>query len=312
MAEEDPLLLQQHPPPLVGVGHLSGYGTGLAPSTPIVRSPLEKVAHHLRRASRLGYGIVRKFTQVYGPGMVVMLADIDAGSLVTSAQTGKEWGYATLIWQVVLIAPLFMVQELTVRLGAATGKGHGELIRKHFGTFWAWVSIACLTVTCTGAVVTEMIAVAGLSEITGIPPRLAIATVVVVFIFVVLTGSSKRVERVCLCLGMCELVFCVSMLMARPSPKEVIAGVTQSVDFNNKSFLYIMAANVGSVIAPWMIFYEQSAVCDKQLKPAEVPLGRRDTLIGAILCQFIVCCVIMTTAATVWDKEYSHVNPAGF
>src|ERR1700679_2335645 len=90
----------------------------------------------LRAASR-----VRRFLAVFGPGIVVMLADTDVGSVITAGQSGVQWGYRLLLLQLVLVPVLYMVQELTVRLGIFTGKGHGELIKQHFGKFWAWVSV---------------------------------------------------------------------------------------------------------------------------------------------------------------------------
>ena len=93
----------------------------------------------------------RRFLAVAGPGVVVMLADTDAGSVITAAQSGAQWGYSLLLLQFLLIPVLYIVQELTVRLGMVTGKGHAELIKEHFGTVWAWVSVTTLIVSCIGA-----------------------------------------------------------------------------------------------------------------------------------------------------------------
>src|ERR1700694_2581973 len=88
----------------------------------------------------------RRFFAVAGPGVVVMLADTDAGSVITAAQSGAQWGYGLLALQAVLIPILYIVQELTVRLGMVTGKGHAELIKQHFGSAWAWVSVVTLII----------------------------------------------------------------------------------------------------------------------------------------------------------------------
>ena len=106
--------------------------------------------------------------RVLGPGIVVMLADTDVGSIVTAGQSGVQWGYRLLLLQVVLMPILYMVQELTVRLGIFTGRGHGELIRDTFGRFWAWVSAAGLAVATTGALMTEFSGVAGVGELYGV------------------------------------------------------------------------------------------------------------------------------------------------
>src|SRR3974390_2532481 len=92
----------------------------------------------------------KRFAVVAGPGLVVMLADTDAGSIITAAQSGAEWGYGLLLLQFILIPILFVVQELTVRLGIVTRKGHAELIRDQFGLGWAWLSVAALCASCIG------------------------------------------------------------------------------------------------------------------------------------------------------------------
>src|ERR1700737_3017712 len=106
---------------------------------------------------------------VWGPGLLVMLADTDAGNVVTAAQAGAQWGYRLLPLLLLLIPLLFMVQELTVRLGIFTRRGHGELIREQFGAQWAWVSVAGLGVATVGSLVTEFTAVAGVGEMFGLP-----------------------------------------------------------------------------------------------------------------------------------------------
>ena len=93
----------------------------------------------------------RRFTAVAGPGLVVMLADTDAGSVITAAQSGAQWGYRLLLLQLILVPILYIVQELTVRLGIVSGKGHAELIRDHYGRGWAWLSVSTLVLACIGA-----------------------------------------------------------------------------------------------------------------------------------------------------------------
>src|SRR5450631_151885 len=92
-----------------------------------------------------------RFALVIGPGIVVMLADTDAGSIITAAQSGAQWGYHLLLLQLILVPILFVVQELTVRLGVVSGRGHGELIREQYGTGWAWISVGTLVLACVGA-----------------------------------------------------------------------------------------------------------------------------------------------------------------
>src|SRR6202451_4075574 len=119
------------------------------------------VDEHALRHSRISSPGWKMFLAVMGPGLVVMLADTDVGSIITAAQSGVQWGYRLLLLQLVLMPILYVVQELTVRLGIFTGKGHGELIREAFGQRWAWVSFAGLSVATVGALLTEFSGVAG-------------------------------------------------------------------------------------------------------------------------------------------------------
>lgn len=105
---------------------------------------------------------------VLGPGLVVMLADTDAGSVIIAAQSGAQWGYKLLGLQFILIPILYMAQELTVRLGLVTGMGHGELIKAKFGSFWAWISISTLVVSCIGAIITEFSGLSGVGLLFGV------------------------------------------------------------------------------------------------------------------------------------------------
>src|SRR5487761_1754553 len=111
----------------------------------------------------------KRFFVVLGPGLVVMLADTDVGSIVTAGQSGVQWGYRLLLLQIVLMPILYVVQELTVRLGIFTGKGHGELIRDTFGKGWAWLSATGLAVATVGALLSEFSGVAGVGELYGVP-----------------------------------------------------------------------------------------------------------------------------------------------
>ena len=150
----------------------------------------------IRAASRL-----RRFMAVFGPGLVVMLADTDVGSIVTAGQSGVQWGYSLLLLQLILIPVLYMVQELTVRLAIFTGRGHGELIRDTFGPLWAWVSAIGLGVACIGALLTEFSGVAGVGELYGLPRHVSLPIAAGTVLIVVLTGSYRRVERVAMAVG---------------------------------------------------------------------------------------------------------------
>ena len=239
---------------------------------------------------------------VFGPGLVVMFADTDAGSIIVSAQSGAQWGYRLLLLQFILMPILFMAQELAVRLGIVTGKGHGELIKKQFGKVWAWISVSTLVMSCIGAMFSEFSGLAGVGNLYGVPTSVVMVLVVVFLSTVVLTGSYRFVERIALLFGLFEMVFFIVAWMAHPSLQDMLAGIS-SVPLANTHFLFLTAANIGAVIMPWMVFYQQSAVVDKKLQLSHLKAARLDTAIGAVITQFIMAAVLIATAATIGKKN---------
>jgi Mn2+/Fe2+ NRAMP family transporter len=263
--------------------------------------------------------IRRLLLAVLGPGLVVMLADTDVGSILTAAQSGARWGYHLLLLQFLLIPVLYIVQELTVRLGVSTGKGHGELIRDTFGTRWAWLSAAGLAVACFGAIITEFAGAAGVGELFGVPRPASLALAAVLLLAVVGTGSYRRVERVAIALGLFEMVFFIVAFAAKPDAHAVLLGATR-LPLADPSYLYLVAANLGAVIMPWMVFYQQSAIVDKGLQLEHYREARWDTAFGAVVTQLIMAAVLVATAAGIGLRgtavslvtvgDFSHVLTA--
>ncbi len=240
----------------------------------------------------------KMFLAVMGPGLVVMLADTDVGSIITAAQSGVQWGYRLLLLQMLLVPVLFVVQELTVRLGIFTGQGHGELIRKTFGTGWAWLSVSGLGVATLGALVTEFSGIAAVGDLFGIPRLLSLGLTVAALLTIVLTGSYRRVERVAIGLGLFEFAFFFIAWRAQPHGAAMVAGLMH-MPLGNGEYLYLVAANIGAVIMPWMIFYQQSAVADKKLQPHHYRHARWDTAIGSVLTQAVMAAILIAAAATI-------------
>lgn len=235
---------------------------------------------------------------IIGPGLLVMLADTDAGSLIIAAQSGAVWGYSLLIPQIVLIPILFMVQELAVRLGLATGKGHGELIKQYYGKTWAIVSVSTLVICCIGALLTEFSGLAAVGQLLGLPVWLTMYMVVSFFVIVAWTGSYNSVERIAIFLGLFELVFLYVAWQSNPSLDLVLSGMI-NIPWYDRGYLYLFAGNIGAVIMPWMIFFQQSAVLDKKLNIDHLKPARWDTAIGAVITQLIMISMLIITATTV-------------
>ncbi|HKT53932.1 MAG TPA: divalent metal cation transporter [Caulobacteraceae bacterium] len=260
--------------------------------TPAVPVPVARRASH--------------WLTVIGPGILVMLADTDAGSIITAAQSGAQWGYKLLALQLILIPILFIVQELTLRLGLVTGKGHGELIRDRFGKGWAWLSVNTLMVACIGAIVTQLSGMAGVAALFGIPAPLMMAAVVGLILLMVWTGSYRSVERVAIVFGLFELAFIVVAWRASPHLGQVASELGQA-PLGDPKYLYLVAANLGAVIMPWMIFYQQSAVLDKRLGPSDLKVARIDTAVGAFVTQGVMAAVLIAAGATIHQAQ-SHAS----
>ena len=233
---------------------------------------------------------------VWGPGLLVMLADTDAGNVVTGAQAGAQWGYRLLPLLLLLIPMLYMVQELTVRLGIYTGRGHGELIRERFGVGWAWLStagsgggnyrLAGYRIHRSGGDRRTLWSVAQshLAHCRGGPARRRR--------YRLLPASGADCDRhrpvrtlfLCRCLG--------GAPESRDLGKDAV-----DLPFGNREFLYLVAALIGAVFNPWMIFYQQSAIADKKLQPGDLNAARWDTAVGAVLTQCLTGAVLVAAAA---------------
>ena len=251
-----------------------------------------------RTAPRWGLPGWAMLVAVFGPGLVVMLADTDVGSIITAGQSGVQWGYKLLLPQFILMPVLYIVQELTVRLGIFTGKGHGELIREAFGPGWAWFSAAGLAVATIGALLTEFSGVAGVGDLFGIPHYVSLPLAAAALLAIVVTGSYRRVERIAIVVGLFELAFFFVAWAAHPD-----AGLMASESLHppvlNAGYEYLVAANIGAVIMPWMVFYQQSAMADKRLRAEHFHAARWDTGIGAVVTQLVMAAVLIAAAASI-------------
>ncbi|MDR3368383.1 divalent metal cation transporter [Rhodoferax sp.] len=247
-----------------------------------------------------------QFLMVWGPGLLVTLADTDVGNIVTAAQGGAQWGYRLLLLVLALIPMLYMVQELTVRLGIFTGMGLAELILARYGKLWSRLSVGVLAVATIGSLITEFTGVAAVGELYGVSRTVSLSLASTALFSVVFLGSYRRIEKIALVFGLFELAFFGVAWMAHP---DVSVITRQSTDFlfKNHQFMFLASALIGSVFNPWMIFYQQSAVADKGLTPDNYASARWDTASGAVLTQCITAAVVIATAATFDTKGSTRV-----
>jgi Mn2+/Fe2+ NRAMP family transporter len=248
---------------------------------------------------------------VAGPGLIVAFADTEAGSVTTAATSGAQFGMKLVLLQLLLIVPLFVVQEMTVRLGTVSGRGHAALIRDRYGLGWAWVSLGTMLVTNLAALVTEFIGIAGAALIFGIPAAPMVIVAATLLIGIAFSGRYRRAEYFALGLCLLELLFIPAAIAAHPSWSSVLHdGILGSQPLGDKAYLLLVAGNIGAVIMPWMIFYQQSAVVDKKLRVEDMPMARVDTAIGAVATQLIMIAIIVTTAATLFVHHQNVTDAA--
>ena len=245
--------------------------------------------------------VVWKYLAAAGPGLIVAFADTEAGSVTTAATSGAQFGMKLVLLQVLLIVPLFVVQEMTVRLGTISGKGHAQLIRERYGLGWAWVSLGTMLVTNLAALVTEFIGIAGAALVFGVPVVPLVLAAAALLIGIVFSGKYKRAEYAALALCLLELLFIPAAFAAHPSAASIVKdGLFGSQPLGDRDYLLLVAGNIGAVIMPWMIFYQQSATVDKGLKVNDLPFARVDTAIGSVLTQSIMVAIVVTAAATLF------------
>ncbi|MGA2934651.1 MAG: divalent metal cation transporter [Methanomicrobiales archaeon] len=232
-----------------------------------------------------------------GPGIIVMMADNDAGGITTYTVTGAKFGYG-LIWFLLLLIPVaYVAQEMTVRLGAVTKRGHAEAIFDAFGSFWGWFSFLDLSLVNWLTLVTEFIGMTAALLIFHVPAVLTIIVVSVIMMLMVLQGRYWTWEKIAIFFSLINLIYIPAAFLVHPSVSDVLAhGLIPHFPggFTGELFFFLMA-NIGTTIAPWMIFFQQSAVVDKGMKEKDIPWGQFDTLLGAVFTALVaIFCIIMT------------------
>lgn len=224
------------------------------------------------------------FLMVFGPGLIVMEADNDAGAVSTYVQAGGQYGLH-LLWILLVLLPItYFVQEMVVRLGIATGKGHAAMIYERFGKWWGHFSLLDLLVVNFLTLITEFAAIALALSAMGVAAWIAVPVSAVGLILMVITGSYLRWERTVIVLCLLDLSwFALSALL---HPRWTAVAYNTLVPNLppgriTGDLIFLIIAIVGTTIAPWQLFFQQSCVAEKRLRFADLKWARLDTLIGA-------------------------------
>jgi NRAMP (natural resistance-associated macrophage protein)-like metal ion transporter len=220
---------------------------------------------------------------IMGPGLIVMVGDNDAGGVATYAQAGQNYRL-TLLWTLVLLVPVLIVnQEMVVRLGAVTGVGHARLIIERFGKFWGAFSVGDLFILNFLTIVTEFIGVSLALGYFGVSKFVAVPVAAGALIVMTTTGSFRRWERFMYVFVVTNFIAIPLAIISHPHLGPIVSftpGVAGG--FNSTSMLLIIAI-VGTTVAPWQLFFQQSNVIDKRITPRWINYERADTVIGSFV-----------------------------
>lgn len=272
----------------------------------------------MNRITRSYYRLQRllKATRLYltlaGPGIVVMIADNDAGGITTYAATGAKFQYH-LIWFLILLGPVaYYIQEMTVRLGAVTKRGHAEAIFDGFGAFWGWFSLLDLMLVDWLTLVTEFVGMTSALGIFGVPGWVTVTGVCLLMGFMVLKGRYWTWEKLAMAFCALNLIYVPAAFMVHPDVHEVLSqGIIPNFPggFSGDLFFFLMA-NIGTTIAPWMLFFQQSSVVDKGLKEKDIKFGKFDTLVGALFTVIVAIGIVTVTGTVLGGVEVSDAAQA--
>ena len=227
---------------------------------------------------------VLTFLMVFGPGLIVMEADNDAGAVSTYMQAGGQYGLH-LLWTLIVLLPVcYFVQEMVARLGIATGKGHAAMIYERFGKWWGRFSLIDLLVVNFLTLITEFAAISLALSALGISPYISVPVSALGLTLMVVTGSYLRWERIVIALCLIDLTwfalaYVVQLDWAAVARSTVNPGIPAGGI--TSSLVFLVIAIVGTTIAPWQLFFQQSCVAEKRLRFVDLKWARLDTLIGA-------------------------------
>src|SRR5271170_3829259 len=245
------------------------------------------------------FGGLRVLWLLVGPGVLVFLGENDAPSMLSYSATGARFGVGFFIPFVVLTFVMgLIVQEMTVRLGAVTHRGHAELIFDRFGKFWGFFSMGDLVLGNFLTLITEFIGIRAGLGFFGVRPIVAVGGALAIVVGAITTGRYWTWERITLSLAIFNGLFIPAAILARPDWHAVGHAMVTWMPLphgNRYEILVMILATIGATVTPWMLFFQQSAVVDKGMQPRDINAGRFDTLLGALLASVFAIAAILAT-----------------
>ncbi len=279
-----------------------------------IRGAFGSISRHDAGAHRSWRARLLTLAAIVGPGLIVMVADNNAGGVATYSAAGQNYGL-TLLWTLPLLIPVVIVnQEMVVRLGAVTGVGHAKLISERFGRFWAAFSVGDLFILNFATIVTEFIGVNLALGYFGVSPYISVPIAAVALVALTTSGSFRRWERFMFVFVFANLLVIPLAIFAHPRGNDVayhfvVPGVQGG--FNSTAVLLIIAI-VGTTVAPWQLFFQQSNIIDKKITTKWVNYERADTVIGSFVAVALASAILVTVAVVFTGTPLAgHFTNAG-
>ena len=280
-----------------------------------IKGALGTIAHHDTGARNSWWARVRTLLAILGPGLIVMVGDNDAGAFGTYTQAGQNYG-TTLLWTMLLLVPvLFVNQEMVLRLGAVTGVGHARLIFERFGKFWGAFSVVDLFILNALTIVTEFIGITFVLQFFGISKVAGVCIAAAVTMAAVSTGNFRRFERFAVVLCLMSLLLVPVLVSIHPPVGQMahdflIPGWPAHSKLSDVMLLVI--GIVGTTVAPWQLFFQQSYIVDKRITPRFMKYEKADLWIGIVFVMIGAVAMISFCAALYAGKpESGNFTDAG-
>jgi Mn2+/Fe2+ NRAMP family transporter len=280
-----------------------------------IKGAFGTIAQHDDAPRRTWMARLRTLLAIIGPGLIVMVGDNDAGAFGTYTQAGQNYG-TTLLWTLALLIPvLYVNQEMVLRLGAVTGVGHARLIFQRFGKFWGAFSVIDLFLLNALTIVTEFIGITFALEFLGVSKIVGVFAAAVLTMAAVSTGNFRRFERFAVALCLLSLLLVPVLVSIHPpvgaiAHDFVVPGWPKGAKLSDVMLLVI--GIVGTTVAPWQLFFQQSYVIDKRITPRFMKYEKVDLLIG-IAFVIVGAVVMMAFTAALFEgrPEFGNFTDAG-
>jgi len=262
--------------------------------------------------SRWKYRILFFFS-IVGPGFITANVDNDANGITTYSQAGAQFGYALLWTMIPVTIALIVIQEMSARMGAATGKGLSDLIREEFGIRATFFVMLALGIVNFGNIIGEFSGIALSLQLLYVPKWVSVPVCAVLVWLLIVKGNYKSVEKIFLVASFFYVAYIFAGLIARPDWQHAALATVippRWAELRDSTYLFMVVSIVGTTIAPWMQFYLQSSIVEKGVTKEQYGLSRLDVIVGCIFTDVIAWFIIVACAATLYATGNKNIENA--